>query len=96
MYAKTEIYMMSVDSEFTVFIDKALSKIIEILCWLVSPPVHQVAVLVILSTCSSQQLFTHTINGQSHSVSQKTLNSEHHLDRQSPTVMVSGQKNVKW
>jgi len=68
MYAKIEIYMMSVDSEFTVFIHKALCEIIEILCRLISPPVDHVAVLVILSSCSSQQLFSHTSNAQSYSI----------------------------
>jgi len=42
--------MMSVDGELIVLIDKALSKIAKLLRRLVSPPVHQVAVLVILTT----------------------------------------------
>jgi len=47
---------MTIDSELTVLIDKALSKITELLCWLVSPPLHQVTKLVILPACNSQSL----------------------------------------
>jgi len=49
--------MMFIDNELIIFIDEALSKTVELLSRLVSPPIDQVSMLVILAACKAQQLF---------------------------------------
>ena len=63
--------MVTVDSELIVFIDEALSEVVELLCRLVTPPVHQVTVLVKLTTYQTQQPSTKT--HYHHSLSPLTL-----------------------
>jgi len=51
---------MSIDNKMVILIDKALSQVVELLSGLVSPPIHQVSMLVILAAYTAQQLPTHT------------------------------------
>jgi len=43
------LYMMSINDELIIFIDKALSKVAELPSRLVSPPIYQVSILVVLA-----------------------------------------------
>jgi len=52
--------MMFIDNELIIFIDEALSKMVELLSRLVSPPINEVSMLVILAACKAQQLYIHT------------------------------------
>ena len=48
--------MMSEDSKLIVLVDEALREIVELLWRLVTPPVHQVAKLIILTSYNTQRV----------------------------------------